>query len=159
MDCSPPGSSVHGILQARIPNWVAVSFSRGSSRTRGWTRVSLGPHGLQPTRLLCPWNSLGKNTGVGCHALLQRTFPTQGSNPGLLHCRQILYQLSYQGSPEGTYLNIIKAIYDKPATNTILNMKKQKHSHWNLKQDKDAHTPLLLNIVLKVLAIAIRQEK
>ena len=41
----------------------------------------------------------GKNTGVGGHALLQGTFPTQGSNPGLLHCRGILYCLSYQGSP------------------------------------------------------------
>ena len=44
-------------------------------------------------------NSLGKNTGVGCHALLQRIFPIQRSNPGLPHCRQILYHLSYQGSP------------------------------------------------------------
>ena len=41
----------------------------------------------------------GENTGVGCHFLLQRIFPTQESNPGLLHCRQILYQLSYEGSP------------------------------------------------------------
>ena len=54
MDCSPPGSSVHGIL-------------------------------LQ--------------AGVGYHALLQEIFPTQGSNPGLPHCRQILYQLSHKGSP------------------------------------------------------------
>ena len=56
MDCSLPGSSVHG-------------------------------------------DSPGKNTGVGCHALLQGIFPTQGSNPGLPHCRQILYQLSRKGSP------------------------------------------------------------
>ena len=56
MDCSLPGSSVHG-------------------------------------------DSPGKNTGMGCHALLQGTFPPQGSNQSLLHCRQILYQLSYQGSP------------------------------------------------------------
>ena len=42
-------------------------------------------HGLQPTRLLCPWNFLGKNTGVGCHFLLQGIFPTQGSNQRLLH--------------------------------------------------------------------------
>ena len=54
MDCSPPGSSVHGILE-------------------------------------------GKNTGVDCHSLLQRIFPTQGSKPSLLHCRQILYGLSHQG--------------------------------------------------------------
>ena len=46
---------------------------------------SLQPHGLQPTRLLCPWDSPGKNTGVGCHFLLQGIFPTQGSNPYLLH--------------------------------------------------------------------------
>ena len=42
----------------------------------------------------CP----GKNTGMGCHSLLQRMFPTHGLNPGLLHCRQMLYQLSYEGS-------------------------------------------------------------
>ena len=47
----------------------------------------------------CPWNSLGKNTGVGSLSLLQGIFPTQGLNPGLLHCRQILYQLSHKGSP------------------------------------------------------------
>ena len=56
---------------------------------------SLQPHGPQPTRLLCPWDFPGKDTGVGCHFLLQGTFLTQGSNPGLLHYRQILYQQSY----------------------------------------------------------------
>ena len=44
----------------------------------------------------CPWNSPGKNTGVDCHPLLQRKFQTQGLNPGLLHCRQILYRSSYR---------------------------------------------------------------
>ena len=56
------------------------------------------PWTIQPARLLCPWNSLGKNTGVGSRSLLQGIFPTKGSNPGLLHCRQILYCLSHQGS-------------------------------------------------------------
>ena len=46
---------------------------------------SLGPHGLYPTRLHCPWDSPGKNTGVGCHALLQEIFLTQGSNLSHLH--------------------------------------------------------------------------
>ena len=55
MDCSPPGSSVHG-------------------------------------------DSPGKNSGVGCHALLQGIFPTQGSNSGLLDCRWIIYHLNYQQS-------------------------------------------------------------
>ena len=59
---------------------------------------SLQRQGLQHTRLLCPWDSLGKNTGLGCHALLQGIFPTQGSNPGLPHCRQILHWLNHKGS-------------------------------------------------------------
>ena len=54
---------------------------------------------LQPHGLYSPWNSLGQNAGVGSLSLLQGIFATQGSKPGLLHCRQILYQLSYQGSP------------------------------------------------------------
>ena len=65
---------------------------------------SLRPHGLQPTRLLCPQDSPGKDTGMGSysllHFLLQGIFPTQGSNPSLLHCRQTLNRLSHQGSPE-----------------------------------------------------------
>ena len=60
--------------------------------------ISLRPHGLQPARLLCLWDSSGKNTGVGCHALLQGIFLTQGLNSGLLHCRQTLYHLNHQGS-------------------------------------------------------------
>ena len=51
---------------------------------------SLWPRGLQPTRLLSPWDSPGKNTGVGCHFLLQGIFLTQGSNLGLQHWRQML---------------------------------------------------------------------
>ena len=72
---------------------------------------SLGLHGLQScstacsgktARFLCRWISPGMNTGVGRHSLLQGSFLTQGSSPHLLHCRQILYHLSHQGSP---YLN------------------------------------------------------
>ena len=59
---------------------------------------SLRPHGLQPTRLLCPRNFPCKSAGVGCHFLLQGIFPTQG--PGFWHCRQTLYCLSHQGSPK-----------------------------------------------------------
>ena len=90
MDCSLPGSSVHGILQARILEWVAIS-SRGSSWPRHGTLCllhwlllllaaaakslqscpTLRPHRRQPTGLPCPWDSPGKNTGVGCHFLLQ----------------------------------------------------------------------------------------
>ena len=65
-----------------------------------WSRSvvsdSFQPHGLEPTRLLHPWNFPGKSTGVGCHFLLQRIFPTQGSNLVLPHCGQVLYHLSHQ---------------------------------------------------------------
>ena len=65
---------------------------------------------LWPCGLYSPWNSPGQNTGVGSLSLLQGIFPTQGSNPGLLHCGQILYQLSHatreaaepQGKPKNT---------------------------------------------------------
>ena len=49
----------------------------------------LETHGLQPTKLFCPWNSVGKNTGMGCHSLLKGIIPNQGLNPSLLHWRQI----------------------------------------------------------------------
>ena len=123
VDCSPPGSSVHGIFQARIVEWVAISFSRGSSPSRDWTCVScigrqilyhcatwealfkwsgsrsvtsdsLWPHGLYS-----PWSSLGQNTEVSSLSLLQGIFPTHRSNPGLLYCRRILCQLIHKGSP------------------------------------------------------------
>ena len=58
---------------------------------------SLQPHGLWPARLLCQWNSPDQNTRVRSLSLLQGIFSTQESNQGLLRCRQILYQLSYQG--------------------------------------------------------------
>ena len=59
---------------------------------------SLPPHRLWPTRLLCPWSFPSKDTGMGCHFLLQGIFPTPISNSCLLHCWQILYQLSYKES-------------------------------------------------------------
>ena len=68
---------------------------------------SLPPRGLWPTTLLCPWDFPHKSTRVGCHFLLQRILLIHGSNPGLPHCRQMLYHLIYQGSPprleESTY--------------------------------------------------------
>ena len=73
IDGSPPGSPVPGILQARTLEWVAISFSNAwkwkvkvKSLSRVWL---LGPHGLQPTRLLRPWDFPGKSTGVGWHTL------------------------------------------------------------------------------------------
>ena len=72
-----------------------------------------------PVRLLCPWDSPGKNTGVGCHSLLQGIFLTQGYNPVLRHCRQILYHLSYQENPK---VIILRCFYMTLGTNLQLNL-------------------------------------
>ena len=120
MDCSPAGSSVHGVLQARTLQWVAYPFSRGSSQPRNQTRVSC-------------------------------------------ICRQILYQLSYKGSlkvsTDGTYINIIKARYDKPIENTILNDEKKSISSRIRNKTRVPTLPVLFNILLEVLATAVREKK
>ena len=72
---------------------LVVLESESESESCSGVSDSLRLHGLYS-----PWNSPGKNTGVGSLSLLQGIFPTQGLNPGLPHCRQILYQLSHQGS-------------------------------------------------------------
>ena len=87
--------------QGSIRVWVRVSCSGMPN--------SLQPHRLQPTRLLCPWDFPGKTAGVGCHFLLQGIFPTQGSNLGLPHCRQIFYRLSYKGSQHSQAINTVNA--------------------------------------------------
>ena len=71
-----------------------VTFPESESESCSVVFNSLQPHGLYS-----PWNSPGQNTGVGSRFLLQGIFPTQGSNPGLWHCRWILFQLRHQGSP------------------------------------------------------------
>ena len=89
-----PWTIVHGILQARILEWVAFPFSRGFSQLRDRTPVSCIAGGF-----FASWaTGKPKNTGVSSLSLLQRIFLSQESNQGLLHCRQILYQLSYQFS-------------------------------------------------------------
>ena len=69
-------------------------YRSNESESRQVVSDSLQPHGLYS-----PWNSPGQDTGVGSCSFPQGIFPTQGLNPGLLHCRQILYQLSHQESP------------------------------------------------------------
>ena len=67
IDSSPPGSPVPGILQARTLEWIAISFSSAWKWSRSFMSDSSRLHGLQPTRLLRPWDFPGKSTGVGCH--------------------------------------------------------------------------------------------
>ena len=68
---------------------------KGKCQSLSHVSVFVTPWAVQPARLLCPWNSPGKNIGMGCHFLLQGIFLTQGLNP-VLHCRQILHHLSHQ---------------------------------------------------------------
>ena len=126
----------------RILEWVAISFSRGSSRPREdiqcmediqsmefsrpeyWSGQPLHSPGdlpspgieprspsLQTDSLPAKPQGKPKNTGVGSLSLLQRTFLTQELNLGLLHCRQILYQLSYQGSPVLLIIHNTKVVF------------------------------------------------
>ena len=109
---------IPGILQARTLEWGAIAFSIALSSASvylciatkfictifldstyevKWRSCSVMFDSLRPH--YNPWNSPGQNTRVGSRPLLQGIFPTQGSNPGLLHCRWILYQLSHKGSP------------------------------------------------------------
>ena len=69
-----------------------------SSQTKWSESCWFVSHSLWPQGLYSPWNSPGQNTGMGSLSLLQGIFPNQGLNPGLPHCRQILYQLSHKGS-------------------------------------------------------------
>ena len=121
MDCSLPGSSVHGILQARVLEWVAISFSitspgsmpineiAGSYVNSMWNcLINLKPvfcdkwKPLSHVWFFCDpmdYKSMEFSRPEYCLSLLQGIFPTQGLNPGLPHCGQILYQLSHKGSP------------------------------------------------------------
>ena len=74
----------------------------------------------EPTRLLSLWSSPGKNTGVGCHFLLQGIFPPQGLNLGLLHCRQILYLLSHLGSLLCAYSSSVHCLLWVCSTSCVL---------------------------------------
>ena len=88
--------------------------------------ASLQPYGLQPTRLLCPWDSLGKNTGVGSHFLLQGIFPTQGSHPCLLLGRWILYHLATREAQQlyevGIFISIVQTRKRRPQQSWDLSM-------------------------------------
>ena len=75
---------------------VRCKCNKSESKSKS---VSVVSDSLRPRGLYSSWNSPGQNTGVGSLSLLQGIFPTQGWNPGLPHCRRILYWLSHQGSP------------------------------------------------------------
>ena len=86
------------VLNLCLMHWQADSLPlRHENENHSVVSDSWGPHGLYS-----PWNSPVQNVGVGNHSPLHGIFPTQGSNPGLLHCRWILHQLSHQRIPHYT---------------------------------------------------------
>ena len=86
---------------------VRIIFFSAKSVSCSVVSDSLQPHGLYPTRLLCPRDSPSKNTGVGCHLLLQGIFATQGSNLCLLHWQAGSLLLSHQGSLLDVYVKVV----------------------------------------------------
>ena len=93
--CDCMDYTVHGVLQARILELVVFPFSKGSSQPRNQTHIS-----CIAGRFFTSWATRGaQEYWTGSLSLLQRIFPTWESKQGLLHCRQILYQVSYEGSP------------------------------------------------------------
>ena len=82
---------LHVLLEDQCVMTWEFANSCCSSVTCSVVSNSLRLHGLEPARVICPWNSPDKKTGVGCHFFLQGIFLTQGSNPHCLRCRQILY--------------------------------------------------------------------
>ena len=108
----PFRSSFHSLCtlcQITLPSFIFPQLLRGCSVSPVLSD-SLRPYGLQPVRLLCPWNSPGKNTGVGCHALLQGIFPTLGLNPSLfclLHWQACSLPLMPPGMPPTPLLALL----------------------------------------------------
>ena len=90
----PTGSVTSGQLLGLSEPWIPVY-----KKVKSLSRVQLFATPWTVAHHPCPWDFPGKKTGVGCHFLLQGILATQGSNLGLLHCRQTLYHLSHQGSP------------------------------------------------------------
>ena len=92
---------------------------------------SLRSHGLWLSSLLCPWKFPGKNTGVGCHFLVQGIFPTQGSNPGLLHCKADALPSEPQGShlwiKEDHKVSVKLPRWDGVSPKTLLSLSKLTH--------------------------------
>ena len=87
-------------IMSYLLSWSTESLMKRYSLSLVWLFATPWTVVYPPARLLCPWNSPGRNDGVGSHFLLQGTFLTQGSNTSLLHCRQILYHLSHQRNPK-----------------------------------------------------------
>ena len=132
----PGGATVHGVAEldtTEATEHVCMQLVQLKQDDSSYHRADTGmkvkvkvlvtqsypterPYRLQPARLLYPWGSPGKKTGVGSHPLLLGIFLTQRSNPGLLDCRQILYCLSHQGSPKTSMSHLFSPSFPHSST-------------------------------------------
>ena len=102
---APPGKPLNWKFSSLLLFHLLVFVQKIRMRLKNNIVLSVCSDSLWSHGVSTSWNSPGQNTGVGSLSLLQRIFPTQGLNQGLLHCRQIVYQLSYEGSPyDSNYL-------------------------------------------------------
>ena len=123
--------------------WVSESHSVLSD--------SLWPHGLYS-----PWNSPGQNTGVGGLSLLQGIFPTQGSNPGLPHFRQILYQLNYKGSPKIGWNDLLISIRQESCKKLSFKSARGKTNHGKARVHLRGDIGLKVRVYWKVVFKNVR---
>ena len=99
MQVRPERQTGSGLDWARESNLQILNFTLKIMKVKVKLKVAVVSDSLWPHGLYSRWNSPGQNTRVGSLSLLQGILPTQGSNPDLLQCRQILCQLSHRGSP------------------------------------------------------------
>ena len=135
--CHPLDYTVHGILQAWLLEWVIFPFFRGSSQPRDRTQEDYLPAEPQ---------GKPKNTGVGSLTLLQGIIPIQESNQDLLHCRWILYQLLYQGSPQ---VISIKWMYCYEHYQVLTEFLRLIFCRCTLDQKEERREPLIFTLVWK----------
>ena len=140
-----------GLSAGISPCRWARADQRACPKLPGWQwseSHSLVADSLRPHGLYSPWNSPGQNTGVGSLSLPQGIFPTQGSNSGLPYCRQILYQLSQQGSPgRGSHINgfymrwngFSRKSNKSSASSSLRKMSSAKSQDVRNKQDRPHH--------------------
>ena len=110
-------------VQSTLLPWPPICKTEGlgcGSASRSAVSDSLQPHAAFQALLSREFPS--KNTGVGCHFLLQGVFPAQGSNPGSPLCKQILYCLSHQGSSQESYISFRAAIFESTMHGASLEM-------------------------------------